>query len=37
MEANILLWIQDNLRNEFLTPIFTFVTTIGNGGLYGLY
>lgn len=33
MEANILLWIQDNLRNEFLTPIFIFVTTIGNGGI----
>lgn len=33
MEADILLWIQNNVRNELLTPIFKFITTLGNGGL----
>lgn len=33
MEADILLWIQNNVRNEILTPIFKFITTLGNGGL----
>lgn len=32
LEENMLLWIQNNIRNEWLTPFFTFVTTLGNGG-----
>lgn len=28
----ILLWIQDNFRNDFLTPIFTFITHLGDYG-----
>lgn len=32
MEQNILLWIQDNLRSDILTPFFKFVTTLGNTG-----
>ncbi len=33
MEANILLWIQENLRAEWLTPIVKFITTLGNAGI----
>ena len=33
MEADILLWIQNNIRNEVLTPIFKFITTLGNAGV----
>lgn len=33
MEADILLWIQNNIRNDVLTPIFKFVTTLGNAGM----
>lgn len=32
LDANILLWIQENLRNDFLNPIFKFITSLGNGG-----
>ena len=32
VDENILLWIQNNLRSDILTPIFTFITTLGNGG-----
>ncbi|MBQ8200123.1 MAG: phosphatase PAP2 family protein [Lachnospiraceae bacterium] len=32
-DGNILLYIQENLRSEFLTPLFRFITTTGNGGL----
>lgn len=32
-EGNILLWIQNNLRNPFLTPIFTFLTHLGDKGI----
>ncbi len=32
LDGNILLWIQDNIRNEFLTPIITFITNLGNKG-----
>ena len=32
-EANILLWIQENIRNDFLDPIMKFITSLGNGGL----
>lgn len=33
MEADILLWIQNNIRNDVLTPIFKFITTLGNAGI----
>ncbi len=33
VETTILLWIQNNIRNEFLTAIFKFITTLGNGGI----
>lgn len=31
-EESILLWIQNSMRNDLLTPFFTFITTLGNGG-----
>ena len=34
MDAGILLWIQDNLRNDFLTPIMRSVTFLGEGGWF---
>lgn len=33
IDAGILLWIQDNVRNDFLTPIFKFITKTGNLGM----
>ena len=33
LDGNILLWIQQYLRSEFFTPLWTFITTSGNGGL----
>ena len=33
MEANILLWVQENLRFDWLTPIVKFITTLGNAGI----
>lgn len=33
LDLNLLLWIQDNLRTPFLTPLFVFITTLGNGGM----
>lgn len=33
MESDILLWIQNNIRNDVLTPIFKFITTLGNAGV----
>ncbi len=33
LDSSILLWIQENLRSELLTPLLTFITTTGNGGL----
>ena len=32
LDGEILLWIQDNLRNDFLTPIFRFITSLGDSG-----
>lgn len=34
MEASILLWIQENLRCFFLTPIMVGVSTLGNYGIF---
>ena len=33
MEANILLWVQENLRCDTLTPIVKFITMLGNAGI----
>lgn len=33
IDVNILLWIQDNLRNAFLTPVFAGITKLGDIGL----
>ena len=34
LDGQILLWIQDNVRNDFLTPIFKFITSLGNSGWF---
>ena len=31
-EQNILLWIQNNMRNDILNHIVIFITSLGNGG-----
>lgn len=33
LDGNLLLWIQEHLRSEFFTPLWSFITTSGNGGL----
>lgn len=33
LDGNILLFIQDYIRVEWLNPIMTFITNLGNGGL----
>ena len=32
MDGNILLWIQDHLRNPVLTPVVKAITSLGNSG-----
>lgn len=34
LDGNILLWIQENLRSDLLTPVFCFITSLGNGGIF---
>ena len=34
MEANILLWIQENLRADWLNPFMIGITYLGNAGLF---
>lgn len=34
LDGNILLWIQENIRNDFLTPIMTFITHLGDSGWF---
>ena len=34
MEANILLWIQENLRADWLDPIMIGITYLGNAGIF---
>ena len=34
MDGNILLWIQDNLRNPVLTPVLKVITSLGNSGIF---
>ena len=31
-EQEMLLWIQNNIRNDVLTPVMVGITTLGNGG-----
>ena len=33
-DSSILLWIQNNLRNDFLTPIMKVITHLGDKGLF---
>jgi len=33
-EANIVLWIQENLRAEALNPVVRAITALGNGGIF---
>ncbi len=33
-EVQALLWIQEHLRNDFLTPVFRFITRFGDGGIF---
>ena len=32
LDGDILLWIQEYIRNDFLTPIFKFITSLGDEG-----
>ena len=32
-DTQILLWIQENLRNDYFTPLWAFITSLGNNGL----
>lgn len=33
-EGPVLLWIQEHMRNDFLTPVFTFLTHLGDHGYF---
>lgn len=33
IDYNLLLWIQNNLRNDVATVLFRFITVLGNGGM----
>ena len=32
LDGTVLLWIQEYIRNDFLTPIFRFITSLGDEG-----
>lgn len=34
LDGNILLWIQENIRKEFLDPAVMFLTSLGNAGWF---
>ncbi|MDD3402547.1 MAG: phosphatase PAP2 family protein [Hespellia sp.] len=34
LDGNILLWIQEYMRNDFLTPIWKAITSLGNKGWF---
>ncbi len=34
IDSSILLWIQSNLRADWLTPIMTFITSLGNNAYF---
>ncbi len=36
LDGNILLFIQEHLRFDFLTPIMMFITKLGNAGWFWL-
>lgn len=36
LEGPVLLWIQEYIRNDFLTPAVTFITHLGDGGFIWL-
>ena len=36
-EGEILLFIQNHIRNEFFTPIITFITSLGDGGFIWIF
>lgn len=33
LDGNILLWIQEWVRSDVLTPVFRFITALGDGGM----
>ncbi|WKY49193.1 phosphatase PAP2 family protein [Eubacteriaceae bacterium ES3] len=33
LDQNILIWIQESVRNDFLTPFFIMITKLGNAGV----
>lgn len=33
LEGSVLLWIQEYVRNDFLTPLMIFITTLGDAGM----
>lgn len=34
MEANLLLWVQEHLRTDWLNPIIIAITSLGNAGIF---
>ena len=32
LDGNILLWIQEHVRNDMLTPVMKFITHLGDAG-----
>ncbi len=36
MDGNCLLWIQENLRHDFWTPFWLWITSLGDGGWFWL-
>lgn len=36
LDGNILLWIQEHIRKEFLNPIVIFISNLGNAGWFWL-
>ncbi len=34
MDADILLWIQDNIRNVFWNPVMSLITHLGDAGMF---
>ncbi len=36
LDGNILLWIQEHIRTEFLDPVVVFISSLGNAGWFWL-
>ena len=34
LDGEVLLWIQQYLRRDFLNPVITFITSLGNAGWF---